>query len=60
MAANRLLLLGTPLYYGTIGLLNGNIYLRSKINVTLPKRYITVALRRKADAMALLTNDVAL
>ena len=42
-----------PLYYGRIGLLNGNIYLRPEINVILAKGYITVAMRRKPDAMRL-------
>ena len=55
-AANYRLLRGKPLCYGTIGLLNQNIYLRSKINVTLPKGNTVVALRKKPDAMTLLQN----
>ena len=35
--------------YGTIGLLNGHVYLRSKINVILAMGNIIVALRRKAE-----------
>ena len=46
-AANPQLLHGKPLYYGTIGPLNGNIYLRSKINVILAKGNTVVALRKK-------------
>ena len=34
----------------------GNIYLTSKINVTLAMGNIVVVLRRKLDAMTLLTN----
>ena len=37
------------LIYGTIALLNGNVYLRSKINIILAKENIMVALRRKAE-----------
>ena len=44
---------GKPLCYGTVGLLNQNIYLRSKINVTLAKGNTIVALRRKPGAMTL-------
>ena len=35
--------------YGTIALLNVNVYLRSKINIILAKGTIIVALRRKAE-----------
>ena len=55
-AANPQLLRGKPLCYGTIGLLNQNIYLRSKMNVILAKGNSIVALRREADAMTLLPN----
>ena len=55
-AANPWLLCGKPLCYRTIGLLNQNIYLRSKINVVLAKGNSIVALRREADAMTLLPN----
>ena len=44
-AANHQLLCGKPLCYGTIGLLNKNIHLRSKINVILAKGSIIVASR---------------
>ena len=56
VAANPRFLHGKPLYYGTIGLLNGNICLRYKINVILAKGYRIVVLRRKPDAMTLLLN----
>ena len=53
---NPRLLHGKPLYDGTTGLLNENIYLRSKINVILAMGNIIVSLRREADAMKLLPN----
>ena len=55
-AANPRLLLGKPLYYGTIGLMMGNIYLTSMINVILAMGNIIVVWRRKLDAMTLLPN----
>ena len=51
-AANPWLLRGKPLYYGTVGLVNGNIYLRN-IRLYWQKRNIIVALRRNPDAIAL-------
>ena len=49
-----------PLYYGTIGLIMGNIYLTTKINVILAMGNIIVVLRRKPDAMTLLPKNLNL
>ena len=54
-AANPRLLCGKPLYYGTVGLVNGNIYLGNiRLMLYWQKGNIIVALRRKPDAIALL------
>ena len=54
-AANPRLLHGKPLYYGTMGLVNGNIYLRNvRIMSYWQKGNTIVALRRKPEAIALL------
>ena len=55
-AQNPRLLRGKPLQYGTVGLMTGNIYLTSKLNVILAMGNIIVVLRRKPDAMTLLPN----
>ena len=53
LAANPRLLHGKPLYYGTMGLVNGNIYLRNiRVMLYWQKGNIIVALRRKPDAIA--------
>ena len=47
------LLRGKPLHYGTMGLVNGDIYLRNvRLMLYWQKRNIIVALRRKPDAIA--------
>ena len=55
-AANPRLVRGKLLYYGTIGLMMGNIYLTCKINVILAMGNIIVVLRRKPDAKTVLAN----
>ena len=60
VAANPRLLHGKPLYYGPIGLMMGNIYLTSKINVILAMGNIIVALRGKADATSVLCKRMRL
>ena len=58
MAANPRLLRGKPLYCGTIGLVNGNIYLRNiRLMLYWQKGNIIVVLRRKPDAIALLPKE---
>ena len=53
--ANPRLLCGKPLYYSTMGLVNGNIYLRNtRLMLYWQKGNVIVALRRKPDAIALL------
>ena len=54
-AANPWLMHGKHLYYGTMGLVNGNINLRNiRLMLYWQERNIIVALRRKRDAIALL------
>ena len=54
-AANPRLLCGKPFYYGTMGLMNGNIDLRNiRLMLYWQKGNIIVALIRKPDAIALL------
>ena len=55
-AANPRLLRGKPLDYGTVGLLNGNIYLRYNSNVMLAQGNDILSFRRKPDAMTLLPD----
>ena len=55
-AANPRLLRGKPLYYSTIGLMMGNIYLTSEINIILAKGNIIVAMRRKPECNETVTK----
>ena len=53
-AANPQLLRGKPLYYGTMGRVNGNIYLRNiRLMLYWQKGNIIVALKGKPGAIAL-------